>query len=154
MSSSGLLEKLEGLFEGIAEAENCGLWGIEYINQGRNSILRVYIDSDNGISVEQCASVSSQLSAILDVHDPISGEYSLEVSSPGMERPLFKAEQFKLYAGENIVVRLSQAVNGRRKIAGQLISADDEAIVIDDGDEKVELLYHMVLKAHLVSDFK
>ena len=152
--SSSLLEKLQGLFEGIVEAEGCGLWGIEYVNQGRNSVLRVYIDSDDGISVEQCASVSNQLSAILDVHDPISGEYSLEVSSPGMARPLFKPEQFKLYAGENVVVRLSQAVGGRRKITGQLVSANDDEVVIDDGSEKIVLLYHTVLKAHLVSEFK
>jgi ribosome maturation factor RimP len=95
-----LASKEEELREMIApaiEAMDLALWGLEYSAQGRHSVLRIYIDNVNGVSVDDCASVSRQVSAIMDVEDPISQEYTLEVSSPGMDRPLFTLEQFRKY---------------------------------------------------------
>ena len=112
------------------------LWGVEYTPQGRHSIVRVFIDSPAGISVDDCAGVSAQVSSILDVEDPVAGEYTLEVSSPGMDRLLFKLEQYSGYVGETVELRLRSAFEGRRRFKGVLkgIEGDEVVIQIDDHD--------------------
>ena len=112
------------------------LWGVEYTPQGKHSIVRVFIDSPAGISVDDCANVSGQVSSILDVEDPITGEYTLEISSPGMDRLLFKLEQYPVYVGETVELRLRSAFEGRRKFKGILkgIEGDEVVIQIDDHD--------------------
>ena len=112
------------------------LWGVEYTPQGKHSIVRVFIDSPTGISVDDCANVSGQVSSILDVEDPITGEYTLEISSPGMDRLLFKLEQYPVYVGETVELRLRSAFEGRRKFKGILkgIEGDEVVIQIDDHD--------------------
>merc|ERR1711916_184587 len=94
-----LEEKLTEMLEPGVEALGFELVGIEFVRAGKHSILRVYIDHENGISVDNCADVSHQVSAILDVEDPIATEYALEVSSPGMDRPLFTIEHFAQVVG-------------------------------------------------------
>ena len=147
---SALVEKLQSLFEPAVRAENCELWGIEYISQGKHSILRVFIDSDDGITVDLCAAVSHQLSGILDVHDPISGEYSLEVSSPGVERPLFSPKQYHAYIGECVSIRTTRPYLERRKFSGILLNASDSEITILENGDEVTLPYSAILKSHLV----
>ena len=97
------------------------LWGVEYISQGKNSVLRIFIENEQGISIEDCAKTSRQVSAVMDVEDPISGEYTLEVSSPGADRRLFKLEQCQQFIGDDVNVRLHTPVDGRRKIKGKLV---------------------------------
>ena len=92
-------------------------------------MLRVYIDSENGVGVDDCAKVSRQVSGVLDVEDPISGEYTLEVSSPGMDRPLFKLSQYQDYIGHVVQLRLRMPFDGRRKFKGVLNGIEDEDIV-------------------------
>jgi len=95
------------LIRPTVEALDVDLWGVEHLIQGKYSVVRVFIDkADVGISIEDCERVSRQISGILDVEDPIAGEYSLEVSSPGMDRPLFNIEQFEQYIGSEAMVRL------------------------------------------------
>jgi len=147
---SVLVEKLQELFEPAMLAENCELWGIEYISQGRHSILRVFIDADEGVTVDHCAAVSHQLSGILDVHDPISGEYSLEVSSPGTERPLFSPKQYHAYIGECISLRTSRPFQERRKFTGTLLNVSENEITIVENGNEVTLPYSAILKSHLV----
>ncbi len=87
-------QQIQQMLEPTVEALGFDLWGVEYLSQGRHSVLRVYIEHEKGISVDDCAAVSEQVSGVLDVEDPITGEYTLEVSSPGMDRLLFKLEQY------------------------------------------------------------
>ncbi len=93
--------------------------------------LRVYIDSPEGVDVDDCADVSRQLSAILDVEDPIAGEYSLEVSSPGLDRPLVLPEHYRRFVGETVKLTLAQPLAGRRKFKGRLLEATDDHVVVE-----------------------
>jgi ribosome maturation factor RimP len=129
------------------------LLGVEFISAGNQSVLRLFIDHEKGIDVDDCAEVSRQVGAILDVEDPISSEYNLEVSSPGVDRPLFDLAQFEAVIGETINVKLSIPLNGRRKFKGQLVSIEkDTLIVVVDGQD-FELVFSNVDKANLVHNF-
>ena len=99
---SSKLEQLQALLAPVVEALGYQCWGIEFISQGRHSLLRVYIDHANGILIDDCEKVSRQLSGVLDVEDPISVDYTLEVSSPGMDRPLFTIEQYVAHVGDQV----------------------------------------------------
>ena len=103
---SSKLEQLQALLAPVVEALGYECWGLEYMSQGRHSLLRIYIDHANGVLVEDCEKVSRQVSGVLDVEDPISSEYTLEVSSPGMDRPLFTLELFAKHAGELVKIKL------------------------------------------------
>ena len=126
-------------------------WGLEYLPQKNNAILRVYIDHENGVNVNDCAKCSHEISGLLEVEDPISGAYVLEVSSPGLDRVLFSAEQFSRYIGECVVVKLAQPVDGARNIKGTIKAVNDEHIVV--ANEVTEYGFEMsnVMKARLKS---
>ena len=130
---------LSKLIEPVVQELGCELWGIEKLQQGRQVVLKIYIESAEGINVDDCARVSRQVSAIFDVEDPIPGEYMLEVSSPGVERRLFKPEHFNVCKGEKVQITLRQAFDGRRKFKGLLCGLEDEEVVIrvDDAQEIV-----------------
>jgi len=138
----------------VVEALGLEFWGLEYKPQGNHSLLRVYIDSPDGINVDQCAEVSRQFSGVLDVEDPISSEYTLEVSSPGMDRPLFTIEQFAKYKGHKVSLRLNLAYEGRRKFTGILngIEGDDEVLLVVDQDEYCFPIEN-IEQAHVVPQF-
>ena len=142
--------KLEEMLRPGVESLGYELWGLDYQSQGRHSTLRVYIDSDNGIGVDDCAKVSHQISGVLDVEDPISGEYNLEVSSPGMDRPLYTLEQFSRYIGSDVSVRLRIAFEGRRKFLGRLVSVEDEDVVIVVDEHEYLLPHEQIEKANVV----
>lgn len=129
-------------------------WGLEYVSQGRNSIIRIFIDSDEGIGIEDCAKVSHQVSAIMDVEDPISGEYTLEVSSPGMDRLLFTLEQFKAHLNNIVELRLRMPFEGRRKFKGQLTGVEGDEIVIYVDNEEYLLPIDSIDRAQVVPQFK
>ena len=129
------------------------LWGIEFIRAGKHSTLRVYIDHANGISVDDCAEASHQVSALLDVEDPITTEYYLEVSSPGMDRPLLKPEHFARYIGQVATVTLRMAVNNRRKYKGTIKQVDGEMITLTiDGRDEI-LAFANIQQANLIPNF-
>jgi len=142
-------EKLSLMLQPAIEVLDLELWGIEYLTKGRSALLRVYIDSDEGVTIDDCEKVSRQISAILDVEDPITGEYTLEVSSPGLDRPLFTAEQYVAYVGEVINVRLNSPIDGRRKFKGVLNSADPKTIVMTVDNQPVEILFSQIEKANV-----
>jgi len=129
------------------------LLGIEYISAGNQSILRLFIDHENGIDVDDCAEVSRQVGAILDVEDPISSEYNLEVSSPGLDRPLFDLSQFQAVIGETINVKLSMPLNGRRKFKGTLESIENDTLIVVVDGQDFELIFSNIDKANLVYNF-
>ncbi|MEO0367959.1 MAG: ribosome maturation factor RimP, partial [Pseudomonadota bacterium] len=131
---------IDALLQSGAEALGYELVAVEMAG-GDNAILRVFIDSKDGVDVEDCAKASRQFSAILDVEDPVSGKYLLEVSSPGIDRPLAKPAHFEAVIGEEIKVRTSTLVEGRRRFKGRLISTDDDGIEIQVDDSIYSLSY-------------
>jgi ribosome maturation factor RimP len=144
-------EQLNKLIQPIVEALGFDFWGLEYISQGKNSVLRVFIDKEEGISVDDCAVVSRQVSGIMDVEDPITSDYNLEVSSPGLDCPIFTLEQFKGFVGELVEVKLRYAYEGRRKFKGQLVGIeDDEDIVVHVDSHEYLLPIDAIDKANLI----
>lgn len=143
--------ELGNILEPAINALGFTLWGIEYVPQGRHSLLRVYLDKEGGIDVEDCAVASRQISSILDVEDPIGGEYTLEVSSPGLDRILFTLDQIQQYLGWYVALRLTENFDGRRKFTGQLKAVIDDEVVIIIGDEEYTIPYELIEKASLVS---
>ncbi|MDZ7851857.1 MAG: ribosome maturation factor RimP [Halomonas sp.] len=127
---------LHALIEPVVSAMGFELWGIDHLSQGKHSRLVIYIDHPDGVSVDDCADISRQVSAVLDVEDPVPGEYRLEVSSPGMDRPLFTLEQFERYAGHVVAMKLRLPFDGRRKFQGLLAGVEsDEVLLQIDGEE-------------------
>lgn len=127
-------DKLQALLVPVVEALGCELWGLEFISAGRHNTLRLYIDKADGVVLEDCERVSRQVSSVLDVEDPIRSEYTLEVSSPGMDRPLYTLDQFSQFAGEDVSVRLRIPYEGRRKYKGHLkgVEGDDIVMIVED----------------------
>lgn len=149
-----LEEKLEQLLKPTIESMGFELWGFEYLPAGRHSILRVFVDKqDTGITVDDCADISRQISAIMDVEDPISSAYMLEVSSPGMDRLLFTPSQYQRYVGKTVQVRTAVGVLGRRKFKGPMVQATDSMIEVEVDGELYEIAYDIIEKANLVAEF-
>lgn len=129
------------------------LVGVEYLPQGRRSLLRVYIDAAAGITADDCERVSHQISGVLDVDDPIRGQYVLEVSSPGLDRPLFTAEHFRRFTGSRVKLRLSPPLAGQRNFSGVLRSICDDVVVLAQEDGEVEIPLQHIEQARLVPEF-
>jgi ribosome maturation factor RimP len=129
--------------------------GVEYVASGKHSVLRIYIDSDEGIGIDDCEAVSRQVSAIFDVEDPISGHYNLEVSSPGIERPLFNIGHYRRFLGNDIKLRTVRPINGQRKFSGTIGSVSDTNNTIELLTEidSITLEIDMIEKANLVANF-
>ena len=150
---SQLEKKLTQMLDAPVAALGFELVGIEFIRAGKHSTLRVYIDSPEGVEIEDCADVSRQVSAVLDVEDPITNEYNLEVSSPGMDRPLFKPAHYEQVLAQVITVKLQMPQDDRRNFKGVLESCDERSFTMVVDNEKFELAYDNVLKANLVPEF-
>jgi len=144
-------QKLTDMLRPAVEETGKELLGIEFISAGNNSVLRLFIDHDNGIDVDDCAEVSRQVGAILDVEDPISSEYNLEVSSPGIDKPLFDIGHFKSVIGETVNIKLSMPLNGRRKFKGTLVTIEDDILVVNVDGSDYELAFKNIDKANLVA---
>ena len=112
-------EKLQDLIESVVSSLGYELVGVEYLTQGRGGLLRVYIDSEDGINLDDCSRVSHQLSGVLDVEDVIRGQYQLEVSSPGLDRPLFSLAHFERFVGQQVKLKLAVPIHGQRKFRGE-----------------------------------
>ncbi|MEZ5672738.1 MAG: ribosome maturation factor RimP [Thiotrichaceae bacterium] len=146
--------KLQELLAPAITALGYELLGIERITQGkRGTLLRVFIDCDEGITLDDCERVSHQVSGILDVEDPIVGKYVLEVSSPGLDRPLFTLDHFSRFVGHKISVKLRRPLDTRRNFSGVLQRVDNNKIFILVDQTEFALPYEQVERAHLVADF-
>ncbi|MFC0711292.1 MULTISPECIES: ribosome maturation factor RimP [Azotobacter group] len=150
---SSKLEQLQALLAPVVEALGYECWGVEFLSQGRHSLLRVYIDHADGILIDDCEKVSRQISGVLDVEDPISSEYTLEVSSPGMDRPLFTLEQFVRCAGEQVKIRLRSPFEGRRNFQGLLRGVEDQDVVVLVDDHEYLLPIDLIDKANIIPRF-
>lgn len=129
------------------------LWGLEYLNQGKHSALKIFIDAEKGIDVDDCAAVSRQVSGLLDVEDPLKGKYTLEVSSPGMDRRLFELKQFEQFKGSQVKLNLARAFEGKRKYTGLLCGVEDGDVVIRLGEEEILFPLADIDRAQIVPVF-
>lgn len=128
-------DTLQALLEPVVENLGFELADLELRTGGRDGVLRVFIDKADGINIEDCEEVSRQISAILDVEDPMQGNYTLEVSSPGLDRTLTKPAHFRRFMGQDVRVKLRFPLAGRRNFSGSLKAVDDEKIeVVVDGE--------------------
>ena len=138
------------LIEPTVLAMELQLWGIDLSQRGKYSILRIYIEREEGVTIADCEKVSRQVSAILDMEDPIGGEYTLEVSSPGLDRPLFTSEQFGRFIGSDVKVCLHHPVDGRRKLNGSIENVSGDEIVLSVDGEGFRLQHTDIEKANVV----
>jgi ribosome maturation factor RimP len=146
-------QRLTELLSPTVEAAGFELLGCEFVPAGRHSTLRLFIDHPDGVTVDHCAVVSREVGAILDVEDPIQNEYNLEVSSPGLDRPLFTPAHFAKVVGQKVEVKLAIPQDGRRKFKGQLLEILDDMLVIEVDGKPYRLLMDNVDKANVVPVF-
>lgn len=138
----------------VVEPLGYELVGVQHLRKPSGaSTLRVYIDHENGVSLDDCALVSHQLSAVLDVEDPLPGHYDLEVSSPGFDRPLIYPEHFQRFCGHRIRVRLAEKIEGRRKLEGLLLGEEAGVIRLDVEGREWSLPIGALESARLVPEF-
>ena len=147
------MQDLTELFEPVIRSMGYELVGIEFQGSTQHGTLRVYIDHENGIGVDDCVAISHQISAILDVEEPIQQAYDLEVSSPGINRPLFKAQDYEQYLGHSAKIKMAVPLNGRRNFKGVLQGViDSRSVQIMVDNEGYDLPISDIAKANLVDE--
>ena len=146
-------KEIEELLAPVVALEGCEIWGVEYRSQGRHSKLALYIDRVDGVSVDDCERVSRRVSDVLDVEDVLRGTYTLEVSSPGMDRVLFRPEHYDRCSGEQIDVRLNYPVDGTKRIRGLLVGLENGEAVVRVDEEEYLLPLENVQRARVVPRF-
>ena len=145
-----LREELLRLLEPTVVTLGYELVEIEFAPAGSGGLLRLYIDAPPGITLEDCERVSRQVSAVLEAEDPIPGHYTLEVSSPGLDRVLRTREHFKRFLGSRIKVQLGTPLEGRRRFTGALLEVLDHGVVLDVDGVRTSLGFEQIQKARLV----
>jgi ribosome maturation factor RimP len=148
------VKKLNELLQPLVEDLGYEFVGLEYNSNPKHSVLRIYIDREDGVGIEDCETVSRETAALLDVKDPIRSHYNLEVSSPGLARPLFTPAHFKEFAGNEAQINLFAPQDGRRKFSGAILSADENSVSIDQDGSEVTLDFDNIAKANLVPDYE
>lgn len=146
-------EHLTALLEPVIEGLGYECVGIEYNPHPKHGLLRIYIDRPEGIVLDDCSKVSHQVSGLLDVEDPIPGEYQLEISSPGADRPLFKKSHFQRFIGKTVRVQLYAPVQQRKKITGVIQGVDGDNIQLAEGEHIFAVPFDMISKARLVPEY-
>lgn len=147
------VKRLTNMLQPLVEDLGYEFVGLEYTGQSKNAVLRIYIDHKQGIDLDDCGRVSGEVAALLDVEDPISGQYNLEVSSPGLDRPLFTLEQCARFAGEQVQMTVFAPVEGRRKFKGRILSVTGDILNIDQDGAEIALDFSNIAKARLVPDY-
>lgn len=148
-----LEQRLTELLQGSVEDLGCELWGIECQRAGRYLTVRLFIDKEGGVTIDDCADVSRQVSAVLDVEDPIADKYNLEVSSPGLDRPLFTMAQYERFIGQQIVLHLRIPMLDRRKWQGTLEKIEGDMLTLTvDGQPQV-FVFGNIQKANVIPTF-
>jgi ribosome maturation factor RimP len=143
-------DELRRLLEPAIERLGYEVSDLEMRLGGKYGVVRIFIDHPHGVGLDDCEKVSSAVSALLDVEDPLPGHYNLEVSSPGLDRKLTKVEHFQRFAGETVKVQLRFPIAGRKRFRGTLLSSDDENIVVDVDGEPHSLPVATIDTARLV----
>ena len=152
--STSVAETVRALADPIAENLGCWLWDVEYVKEGARRVLRITIDSENGVNIEDCEKVHRTIDVIIDEADPIEDFYYLEVSSPGIERTLRKKEHFAVCVGEKVEIRLfAPDAKGRKSYVGVLSASDDTGITLNAEGEEITLAYSAIAKANTFFEF-
>lgn len=125
-------------------------WGMEFFSYARRAILRVMIDHVDGITLDDCSAVSDQLSGVLDVENPIKQPYTLEVSSPGIDRPLFEVAHYRRYIGEKVKVNTYSMIDGRRNFSGLLRVVEEDVVIVDVDGVEVQIPFNLIRRTRLV----
>ena len=147
------IQRLRQILISVVEVMGYEWVGMEFHSSRPNSLLRIYIDSETGITLDDCQRVSHQLSGVLDVEDAIVGRYTLEVSSPGLDRPLFEAKHFERFAGSQARLQLRMLLGGRRKLAGCLLGMrGDEVVIMDNEGREWQVPIEQIEKARLAPE--
>ena len=146
-------DHLVALIEPIVTGLGYECVGIEYHPHPKHTLLRIYIDKPEGIVVEDCSKVSHQLTGVLNVENPIPGDYQLEVSSPGADRPFFSIGQFERFIGNTVQVKLYQSISGRKNITGVIEKVDSGVIVLREDSQIFEVPFTAMSKARLVPEY-
>ncbi|MBQ7045280.1 MAG: ribosome maturation factor RimP [Clostridia bacterium] len=131
--------KVYDLVKDAVKEQGVELWDVKYVKEGASWYLRIFIDSENGINIDDCTNVSHAVDPILDEHDPIDNSYYLEVSSPGLMREINRDEHFAWALGKDVKVKLYKALNGTKELGGKLVSHNDSEIVLQVADEQIAL---------------
>lgn len=145
--------RAEELVADLVEAEGYELVHVEYVARGTSPILRVYVDRPGGITISECAEVSRRISVLLDVEDFIPNQYLLEVSSPGLERPLFKERDFQRFEGDEIRLTATEKIEGRRNFKGRIRKCERGVLTLDCENQSYVIPLTKVKKANLVYEF-
>ncbi len=148
------LSQLWGLFEPVVTGMGYELIEIEHFPNPKHGVLRLYIDKVSGINIDDCSAVSRQISALIDVEDPVRGQFNLEVSSPGLDRPLKRLKDYQHFIGEIVKIKTSMPQDGQRNFKGRLLSADAQKVVIETDSEEITLPMTAIDKARLVPQFQ
>ncbi len=146
-------EKLQTIVENVVISMGYELVGIEYMQHDNTGLLRIYIDKDQGIVLADCQAVSHQLSGVLDVEDPIAGNYNLEISSPGLDRPLFKAKDYERFAGNTVKIKLARAQDGRKNYKGLLQGIENDEVILSMEGHEIRLSLANIEQSRLVPEF-
>ena len=154
-SLSATERQIEALLAPTIRALGCEIWGVEFRPRGGSALLRVFIDGAEGrdVTLDDCERVSGQVSALLDVEDPIATKYRLEISSPGLDRVLFRREHYERSAGEQVDVRLAFPFEGRRRFVGLLAGVEGEDVVVRIGEDEYLLPLSQIHRTRIVPDF-
>ncbi len=148
------LQKLNELLQPLVEDLGFEFIGLEYNPNPKHSLLRIYIDHENGVGIQDCETVSRETAALLDVKDPIRSHYNLEVSSPGLDRPLFTPAHYSEFTGYEVQINLYAPQDGRRKFSGPILSAGESSVNIEQDGSEVTLEYDNIAKAKLIPDYE
>lgn len=146
-------DRLQELLEPVVVAMGYEVVGLEYLQDGRRATVRLYIDQPEGVTLDDCERVSRQVSAVLDVEDVIRSQYTLEISSPGLDRPLFTPEHYQRFAGATVQVRLYEPLQGRRKITGTLGGIEGEEVLVSSEGVEYRIPLQRIAKARLKPEF-
>ena len=141
--------RVSELIEPIVMYNQMELVCVEYVKGPRGPVLRLVIDRTGGVTLDDCTRISRVAGDVLDVHDPVPGSYNLEVSSPGINRPLVKEKDYERFAGEKVLIRTACAVDGRRKFKGILKGLRDGKVIVETSAEEFALPLEDIAKARL-----
>jgi len=147
------LTHLWELFEPVVNGMGYDLIEIEHFPNPKHGVLRLYIDKEEGITIDDCSDVSRQISALIDVEDPVRGQFNLEVSSPGMDRPLRRVKDFQRFSGAKVKLKTIMPFDGQRNFSGRLLQADEESVVIETDTEEISIPMSALDKARVVPEF-
>ena len=150
----GVLEEVSDLAEAVARRRSLRLWDIEMSGSGGGRVVRIFVDGDEGVDLDTVAEVAEEISRGLDLRDPIDGRYTLEVSSPGLERTLKRPEHFSASVGQQVVVKTKQRLVGdSHRVDGTVVDADEASVRLLAGDKEVDVPYEAIKSARTVFEW-